>query len=345
MKTKVAVGMSGGIDSTVAAYLLKEEGYEVIGVTMRVWGEGEQIAEVQAKKVCDDLKIEHFIVDLRDKFREYVVEYFKEEYRKGRTPNPCVVCNKFIKMGALIDFANEKGADYLATGHYAFIKNGQIYMGDDEKKDQAYFLAQIKKENIKKILFPLGNYKKSEIKEMANQRGIKVYSKGESQEICFIEDDDYKRFLKEETNGKIEKTGDIVDTRGKKIGKHKGIAFYTIGQRKGLGISSPYPLYVLGFDEEKNQVIVGENEELFKNKLEISTVNVLAVDNINELDKIECVVKTRSRDKVHEAKLKVIDNDKIIINFKDSVRAVTPGQLAVLYSKEGMVLGSGFIEK
>ncbi len=341
---KVAVGMSGGIDSTFTAYLLQEQGYDVIGITMKVWDkEEENSPEVKAAKVCEDMGIEHYVVDFRGIFQKEVVDYFIQEYEKGRTPNPCVMCNKHIKMEALLNFAQEKGADYLATGHYANVKDGKIYMGEDPKKDQAYFLAQIKKENIKKILFPLGDYKKEDIKKIAKEKNIQIYSSGESQEICFIEDDDYKRFLKEVTKGKVIKKGEIVDENGEKLGSHIGLPFYTIGQRKGLGISSPHPLYVLGFDKEKNQVIVGKNEKLFEKSLQISTVNLLAVDNISELDKLTCQVKTRSRDVLHEAVLNVVDSNNIIINFKDQVRAVTPGQLAVMYDENGLVLGSGFI--
>lgn len=344
-KKKVAIGMSGGIDSTVTAYILKEQGYEIFGITMKVWGkEGDDTPEAKAKKVCDDLGIKHYVVDFRDDFRKYVVDNFIDEYKKGRTPNPCVRCNKYIKMGKLFEEAMKLGADYLATGHYAVKKDGYIYMGDDIKKDQAYFLAQINKENLIKILFPLGNYKKEDIKKMAEEKGIKVYSKGESQEICFIEDDDYKRFLLEETNGDIKKEGNIVDINGKNLGNHTGTAFYTIGQRKGLGIANKTPLYVVEVDNEKNTVIVGDNEDLLKKELEVNNVNIISEHTFEELNNMECLVKTRSRDSLHEGVLEIISNDEIKIKFKDKVRAITPGQLAVFYSKSGKVIGGGYIK-
>jgi len=247
-------------------------------------------------------------------------------------------------MGKLIDFAETIGADFVATGHYAILRDGMLYKGLDNKKDQAYFLAQVKKKYMKKLMFPLGEYTKDKIREMAERMKVRTYAKKDSQEICFIEDDDYKRFLIEATNGDIKKVGNIVHTNGEILGKHNGTAFYTIGQRKGLGISYPTPLYVLGMDTEKNEVIVGDNEKLFSKEIICNKINLLGVENIKELDNIECNIKSRSRDSLHKAKLTVVNENEIKITLIDNlVRAVTPGQLAVFYAEDGLVLGSGFI--
>ncbi|BDU50264.1 tRNA 2-thiouridine(34) synthase MnmA [Haliovirga abyssi] len=350
----IAVAMSGGVDSSVVAYMLKKEGYNIIGITMKHWG-GEDSGDnnktccslddiYDAKRVCDDLGISHYVVNFEKEFKEEVVKYFIDDYINGNTPNPCVVCNRKIKLGKLVDFSKKIGADFLATGHYAKVINEKLYMGDDVKKDQAYFLSQVKKDYFKSILFPIGNYNKTYVRELAKELGVRVYAKKDSQEICFVENDDYKKFLMNMTDGKIFKNGEIVTTKGEVVGKHKGTAFYTIGQRKGLGISYSKPLYVVDLDSKNNRVIVGDNEELFRNKLIAIKINLLGVEKIEELDNIYCNIKTRSRDILHRAKLKLIDENKIEASFELGVRAITPGQLAVFYREDGLVLGSGFIE-
>lgn len=337
---KIAVAMSGGVDSSTVAYLLKKEGYSIFGVTMRTAGKEDE----DAKKVCDDLGIEHYVLDVTKEFKEDVINYFVKEYEKGRTPNPCMVCNRKIKFSKLIEFAKEKGAQYLATGHYANIVDGTLTIGDDLNKDQVYFLSQIEKKYIPHILFPIGRMEKTSVRELAKKLGVRVYEKKDSQEICFIEDGKLKEFLIEETKGKIGKSGDIVDKTGKKLGRHNGLAFYTIGQRKGLGISAEYPLYVVELNKEKNQVIVGTNDDLMKKSLKANQLNILKGNDISELDGIECYVKARSRDKMHLAKVTVLDKDLIKIDFIDNeVRAITPGQGAVLYTENGEVIASSFI--
>lgn len=356
-KITVAVGMSGGVDSSTVAYLLKNEGYNVIGITMKHWhgmniekaSESKTCCSLEdvhdAKRVCDDLDIKHYTINFEKEFQEEVVENFVEEYKKGRTPNPCVICNRKIKLGKLIDFAKKIGADYLATGHYAKIKDENIYRGIDENKDQAYFLAQVKKEYVKYLMFPLGGYEKTEVKKIAKELGVRTYSKKDSQEICFIEDDDYKRFLKDYTHDKILKPGNIVLEDGTVLGKHECKSFYTIGQRKGLGVSWTSPLYVLGIDGEKNNVIVGENEKLFTDEVNVSQINLLSVDTIDQLDNINCFVKTRSRDRLHAAKLKLEGEDKILVVLtEDKARAITPGQVVVFYDEDDMIIASGFID-
>ena len=352
-KKVVAVGMSGGVDSSVTAYLLLKQGYDVIGITMKHWeGIEEEIKEKSccsiedvndAKRVCDHLGIPHYTINMKAEFKEEVIDYFIDEYKAGRTPNPCVVCNRKIKLGKLLEFAKTVGADYLATGHYAVIKDGKLYAAMDNPKDQAYFLSQVKRENFQNIMFPLAEYSKDRVREIAKEAGIRVYDKKDSQEICFIENDDYKDFLIKMTDGKIAVKGDIVNEEGKVLGKHNGMSFYTIGQRKGIGIASPFPLYVLGVDAEKNRVIVGENEKLFKEAIKCKSINLIGADTIEELAGAELIVKCRSRDSYHRAVIKIAENDRIGAEFIDKVRAVTPGQVAVFYRNDGLVMASGFI--
>ena len=272
------------------------------------------------------------------------MDYFVDEYERGRTPNPCMVCNRHVKLGKLIDYGRKIGADFVATGHYAKIIDGNLCMGDDPKKDQVYFLSQVKKENLKYLMFPVGDLEKPQVRQLAKELGVRVYAKRDSQEVCFVEDGKLKEFLSDMTDGRVNKEGDIVKRDGTVLGKHKGLAFYTIGQRKGLGIQHPTPLYVVKLDSKNNRVIVGENDDLFKDELAANQVNVLAFDSIKDLDGLKCFAKTRSRDTLHACEVKLIKDDIIKVTFlEDKVRAVTPGQGVVLYDSEGKVLASAFI--
>lgn len=338
---KIGVAMSGGVDSSTVAYLLKQQGYDIFGVTMKTFKD----EDTDAKKVCDDLGIEHYVLDVRDEFKEKVMDYFVNEYMNGRTPNPCMVCNRHIKFGKMLDFILEKGASFMATGHYTKLKNGLLSVGDDSNKDQVYFLSQIKKDRLSKILFPVGDLEKPKLRELAQQLKVRVYSKKDSQEICFVDDGKLKQFLIENTKGKAEKPGKIVDKSGNVLGQHKGFSFYTIGQRKGLGISSELPLYVLAFDKEKNNIIVGENEELFKDELIATKLNLFSVSSLENLDNLECFAKTRSRDILHKCLLKRDRNNFKVKFINSKVRAITPGQGIVFYNEEGNVIAGGFIEK
>ncbi len=340
-KKKIAVAMSGGVDSSTVAYLLKNQGYDIVGITMRTCKD----EDADAKKVCDDLGIEHHVLDVKSEFKEKVIDFFVDEYLNGRTPNPCMVCNRHIKFGALIEYAKSLGCELLATGHYAQIKDGTLAMGDDSLKDQVYFLSQIKKENLKYIFFPVGNMEKSNLRILAKELGVRVYAKKDSQEICFVEDGKLEEFILERTNGAARKVGNIVDTNGKILGKHNGIAFYTVGQRKGLGISNPEPYYVVAFDAPKNEIIVGRNEDLFKDVIEADKINLLTVSSLDELALQKNIfVKTRSRDKLHKCSVEVIGQDKIKINIiDDKVRAITPGQGVAFYDEENRVVASGYI--
>ena len=337
----IAVAMSGGVDSSTVAYLLKKQGYNIFGVTMKTCGEEDK----DAKRVCDDLGIPFYLLDATEIFKDKVIDYFVDEYKYGKTPNPCMVCNRHVKFGELLNYAKEKGADFMATGHYAKIIDGELFIGDDVNKDQAYFLSQIKRENLKSIMFPLGGMEKPNVRELAKELGVRVYAKKDSQEICFVEDGKLKEFLSEKSNGAVNKPGDIVTTKGKVLGKHNGLAFYTIGQRKGLGIASDSPLYVLKLDSKNNRVIVGSNEDLLKSYLVAENLNLLTVDTLKDLDGVTCFSKTRSRDRLHPCKIQVINEKLIKVHFtQDQVRAVTPGQGVVFYDENGKVIASGFIK-
>ena len=353
----VAVGMSGGVDSSTVGYLLKKQGYNVIGITMKHWSGMDEYASDtnsksccslddihDAKRVCDDLEIPHYVINLTEPFKEIVVDYFIEEYSKGRTPNPCMMCNRNIKLGKLIDAALKLGADYIATGHYARIKNGLLSTGDDPRKDQVYFLSQMKKEYVKYLMFPIGELEKPMVRELAKDLGIRVHAKRESQEICFVEDGKYKEFLDTMTDGKISKAGNIVLEDGIIVGKHQGITSYTIGQRKGLGISYHEPLYVLEIDAKNNRVIVGSDDKLFKNSIIGQNINLFTTDNIKDLNNLQCFAKSRSRDRLHKGYVKVLDDNEIEFISEDMFRAVTPGQGLVLYTEEGVVIASSFIK-
>lgn len=337
---KVAVAMSGGVDSSTVAYILKKQGYDLIGVTMRTCTPEDE----DAKKVCEDLGITHYVLDATKEFKKTVIDYFVDEYMHGKTPNPCMVCNRHIKFGMLIDFARSKGADFMATGHYTQLKDGSLAMGDDPNKDQVYFLSQMKKENLKYVMFPIGDLEKPKVRELAEFLGVRVYAKKDSQEICFVEDGKLKEFLLEKTSGRVAKKGNIVTTDGKVLGKHNGLSFYTIGQRKGLGIASDKPLYVIKLDSKTNSVIVGDNEMLFKEELLAKDINLISLKTLEELNGLVCWAKTRSRDKLHKCQLELLEDGNLKVKFiEDKVRAVTPGQGVVFYDEDKKVLGSGFI--
>jgi len=323
---KVIVATSGGVDSSVAAAILKNKGYNVVAVFMKFWKDNLE-AEKDARKVAKKLDIPFYIINVKKEFKKRVVDCFIKDYEKGKTPNPCVECNKYIKFKFLFKKALEMKADFIATGHYARIKNNQLFVAKDKKKDQSYFLWNLK--NLDKILFPLGNYEKGEIREMAKKLGLDVYR--DSQEICFI-DKDISSFLSEKIKNK---KGDIVFNE-KKVGKHNGLHFYTIGQRKGIKIGGIGPFYVVKKNYRKNELIVAQsnfNDALFKKELYFSHFNWIS----NVKFPLKCKAKIRYLSNSVDC---VVNKNKVV--FLKKQRAVTSGQSIVFYSR-GKVLGGGII--
>ncbi len=360
-KGKVLVAMSGGIDSTVTALMLHNEGYEVIGITMKTWdyaSSGSSSKETgccnldsfnDARQAAVDNGFPHFILDIREEFGDFVIENFVEEYLAGRTPNPCVMCNTHIKWRALLKRANALNCDYIATGHYAEVtkhQNGRyvISKGLDATKDQSYVLWGLDQELLSRTIMPLGKYRKTAIRQMAHEMGYpELAKKSESYEICFVPDNDYRGFLKRRVDGLEQKVngGWFIDTKGKKLGKHKGYPFYTIGQRKGLDIALGKPAYVTAIDPEKNIVVLGDESDLNQNTILISKLNWIKYEGIT--DGMEAITKIRYKDNGALSNLYNTDNGLKAI-FYENVKAIAPGQSAVFYEGND-VIGGGIIQK
>jgi len=356
-KNTVLVSMSGGIDSSIAAVILQEQGYFVKGITFHTWdyltascdakekGCCSMDSIYEAKELCKKLDIEHHIIDLRETFKNSVITNFVDEYLAGRTPNPCVDCNSQIKWGEIIKKADELNCYYIASGHYARIRheeNGYIISkGIDQEKDQSYFLWNLSQDNLRRTLFPLGKFNKSEIRKMARDMGfIKLSEKRESQEICFIQDDDYRGFLRRQIPDIDEKIGegDFVSSDGEYLGKHKGYPFYTIGQRKGLEIAVGYPLYVTKIDATTNTVTLGERSELDRLEMSVDNIYFHKYESIQAYN--DLTVKIRYRNKGASCRVNWSEADKkLYVNFHSPVSAVTPGQSAVFYDGDDIVAG------
>lgn len=337
---KVAVLMSGGIDSTMACLLLREQGYQVEGLTMINW---DPAVAQKAALAAEGLGIKHHVVDLRKQFQEHVIEYFCSTYAQAHTPNPCVECNRWIKFGALLQIALEEGYDRVATGHYARIEyhepSGRYHLlkGTDHSKDQSYFLYQLTQEQLAHTLFPLGEMTKDQVRQLAGQHGLAVAQEPDSQEICFIADD-YREFL--EGQGLALQPGEIVNLKGEVLGRHRGLAFYTIGQRKGLGINVGKPAFVLGMDINKNRLIVDDEHHLFSQELVSAANNWIGIDRLEKALTVEA--KIRSTARPAKATIENQSHDRVLVRFQDPQRAITPGQSVVFYQND-LVLGGGRI--
>lgn len=351
MKKKVLLGMSGGVDSSVAAIILQEQGYEVHGVTLQLWNnplekEDSNIV-VEAKKVCDKLGIKHYVLDGKKQFQEHVIQDFICQYKNSRTPNPCIECNKYLKFGYMYQLAEELGIEYLATGHYAKVEYSEQYKryaikkADNEAKDQSYVLYNIPKEIVSKLVFPLAQINsKEDIRKIARDHGLEVANKPDSEDICFIPDGDYKKFLEKNSDIKP-KEGNIVNKQGEILGRHQGLYRYTMGQRKGLGIAYSEPLFVIGFSPERNEVIVGTEKDIYQKEMLVDQINLLLADKIEEPMKV--MVKTRYSSKKYSATIEKVQDDLIKVIFDEPVARITPGQSAVFYIDD-MVLGGGKIK-
>jgi tRNA-specific 2-thiouridylase len=353
-KQRVLLGMSGGVDSSVAGYLLREQGYEVIGVTMKVWPQdcisraedkccGPQ-AVADARGVAHALGFPHYVVDEADQFEKLVIDYFASEYQAGRTPNPCVMCNEKLKFGNLWQKAEVLGCDWIATGHYAIIEHRAVgehghailRKGKDSRKDQSYFLFSLRQEQLQRALTPLGSMSKTEIREIARKLGLKVADKADSQEICFVPGQDYKAFLRSHLGEETFHRGGIYDRDGNFIASHDGIEMFTIGQRKGLPGGSSQPRYVVDIDPETNRVIVGDANDLLVDEFEVERVNWLAPSSG------DVTVKIRYNHPGTPAMITTIDGNRCRVQLTEAQRAITPGQAAVFYDGD-VVLGGGWI--
>ncbi|MCX7922899.1 MAG: tRNA 2-thiouridine(34) synthase MnmA [Clostridia bacterium] len=358
-KKKVMLGMSGGVDSSVAAAILLDKGYDVIGVTMQIWPDmDEDIKKTEggccslsavddARRVATRLGIPYYVLNFKEVFQDKVIDYFKEEYFKGRTPNPCIACNRYVKFEAMLNKAASMGIDYVATGHYAIIEydeNRKRYLlkkSITDRKDQTYALYNLTQEQLSRTLMPVGDFTKERVREIAKEIGLSVATKPDSQEICFVDDNDYGRFIAENTDRDI-LPGNFVDTKGKVLGRHKGIVHYTVGQRKGLGIALGKPMFVVEIDVEKNRVVLGDATEVFSDSLIASDMNYISIEKLEG----EMRVKAKIRYSAKEADATVypIDNGQVKVVFDSPQRAITPGQAVVFYDGD-IVVGGGTIEK
>lgn len=353
MAEKVVVAMSGGVDSSVAALLLKRQGYEVIGVTMQIWPQPEDRAKAccsleaveDAGKVAWHLGVPHYVMNFRDEFEEKVIKYFCLEYIKGRTPNPCIACNRYIKFESLLQKAKGIGAKFIATGHYARIERDgkvgkyQLLTGVDPHKDQSYALYSMTQEQLAQTLFPLGNMRKDEVRALAKKAGLPVSDKPDSQEICFVSDDNYAGFV-EEYLVVEPREGVIKSISGRTLGKHKGVHHYTVGQRKGLGLALGHPVYVIRIDPRDQSIWVGEDRNLLSEGLTASDFNYISGMPFERPVKVQAKIRYNSP-KVEAVAQPQSDGIKLI--FKEPQRAVAPGQAVVLYDDE-LVLGGGTID-
>ena len=345
---KVMVGMSGGVDSSVTALLLQKRGYEVVGVTLRLkpetGGDNSYTDLEDARRVADKLGIEHRAPDFTQAFRKWVMDYFAQEYAAGRTPNPCVACNRHIKFGEMLKYAQDQGFDAIATGHYAMVsldEKSRWQLRCSPEKDQSYVLYSLTQHQLSHTLFPLSGISKEQARRLAKDAGLPIAHKPDSQEICFVKDNDYAVFLREYT-GKVPAPGNFVDTQGRILGRHRGISAYTIGQRKGLGISFGQPMYVCGIDGAKNEVVLGPEGSQYADALLANDFNWIAFET--PPSPLHCLAKVRYQANPAACQVVVHQDGTVLVKFEQAQRSITPGQAVVLY-RDGWVLGGGTIQK